>query len=315
MRRSAIWAGRSRSTTPMCSATSSTAALRTSSSTCSTFSASWRTTCCSRSAISVRSAASSNRCAPSTRSIPGATGSVLSRAPYPEFGRIQEVDGSGKSNYNGLSVKLEKRLQQRSELPFRLHLVALDRQRQRHPQPRRRHALPAEQLQPGGREGAVELPHRAPRRHIRCSTSCRSAKGGRWLNGGGVGNVLFGGWQFGSIVSDPDGLPVDRRLGTRPVEHRRRLRPPQLRRRASANFPGDQRTRRRAGSIRRRFVLQPFGTLRQRRPQHVISPGIIQWDASLLKNFHFTEGPAICNSASRHSTRRTIRTGPIPTII
>jgi hypothetical protein len=43
-------------------------------------------------------------------SIPGATGSVLSRAPYPEFGRIQEVDGSGKANYNGFSVKVEQRL-------------------------------------------------------------------------------------------------------------------------------------------------------------------------------------------------------------
>src|SRR5262249_10117644 len=42
-------------------------------------------------------------------SIPGATGTVLSRAPYPEFGRIQEVDGSGRSSYNGLSLKLEKR--------------------------------------------------------------------------------------------------------------------------------------------------------------------------------------------------------------
>ena len=41
-------------------------------------------------------------------SIPGATGTVLERAPYPEFGRIQEVDGSGKASYNGLGVKLQK---------------------------------------------------------------------------------------------------------------------------------------------------------------------------------------------------------------
>src|SRR5439155_887859 len=41
--------------------------------------------------------------------IPGATGSVASRSPYPELGRIQEVDGSGKANYNALSVKLQRR--------------------------------------------------------------------------------------------------------------------------------------------------------------------------------------------------------------
>jgi len=42
-------------------------------------------------------------------SLPGATGTVLERAPYPEFGRIQEVDGSGKANYNSLGVKLQRR--------------------------------------------------------------------------------------------------------------------------------------------------------------------------------------------------------------
>src|SRR5215470_9733228 len=45
-------------------------------------------------------------------SIPGTTGSVLSRAPYPEFGRIQEVDGSARSSYNGFSAKLERRFRE-----------------------------------------------------------------------------------------------------------------------------------------------------------------------------------------------------------
>src|SRR5262249_57864694 len=35
--------------------------------------------------------------------------SVASRSPYPELGRFQEVDGSGKANYNALSVKLQRR--------------------------------------------------------------------------------------------------------------------------------------------------------------------------------------------------------------
>src|SRR5437773_2567638 len=42
-------------------------------------------------------------------SIPGADGKVLDRAPYPEIGRIQEVDGSGKASYNSLGAKLQRR--------------------------------------------------------------------------------------------------------------------------------------------------------------------------------------------------------------
>jgi hypothetical protein len=42
-------------------------------------------------------------------SLPGTVGSVVSRAPYPTFGRIQLVDNSGRGNYNSLSFKLTKR--------------------------------------------------------------------------------------------------------------------------------------------------------------------------------------------------------------
>ena len=42
-------------------------------------------------------------------SAPGTVGSVNSRAPYPNFGRIQLVDNSGNANYNSLSIKATKR--------------------------------------------------------------------------------------------------------------------------------------------------------------------------------------------------------------
>ena len=41
--------------------------------------------------------------------IPGATGNVISRSPYPTFGRIQLVDNGGRGNYNALGMKLTKR--------------------------------------------------------------------------------------------------------------------------------------------------------------------------------------------------------------
>ncbi len=40
---------------------------------------------------------------------PSATGSIASRSPFPEFGRIQLVDNGGTGNYNGLALKLTKR--------------------------------------------------------------------------------------------------------------------------------------------------------------------------------------------------------------
>jgi hypothetical protein len=41
--------------------------------------------------------------------LPGATGSVQSRSPYPTFGRIQLVDNAANAEYNSASIKLTKR--------------------------------------------------------------------------------------------------------------------------------------------------------------------------------------------------------------
>jgi TonB dependent receptor len=42
-------------------------------------------------------------------SLPGTSGTVISRAPYPNFGRIQLVDNAAIANYNAFSAKLTKR--------------------------------------------------------------------------------------------------------------------------------------------------------------------------------------------------------------
>ncbi len=45
-------------------------------------------------------------------SLPGTVGSVNSRAPYPNFGRIQLVDNGGNASYNSASIKVTKRYSQ-----------------------------------------------------------------------------------------------------------------------------------------------------------------------------------------------------------
>ncbi len=45
-------------------------------------------------------------------SLPGTVGSAQTRAPYPNFGRIQLVDNSANGAYNALALKLTKRFSQ-----------------------------------------------------------------------------------------------------------------------------------------------------------------------------------------------------------
>ena len=44
--------------------------------------------------------------------------------------------------------------------------------------------------------------------------------GRRWLNGGGVSNIVFGGWQIGSIVTLQTGFPLTPLIGKDVANHR-----------------------------------------------------------------------------------------------
>ena len=74
--------------------------------------------------------------------------SVPDRSPFPNFGRIQLVDNSGTGNYNSLVYQVHQTLFGWDDLPGQLHLGEVPGYLHRHPQPRRRHAVPPEQLLP-----------------------------------------------------------------------------------------------------------------------------------------------------------------------
>ena len=78
--------------------------------------------------------------------IPGATGSVISRSPYPTFGRIQLVDNGGTRQLQLTRREADQALLERPQHAGVVHLGEVDRRNQRHPRQRRRHAVPAEQL-------------------------------------------------------------------------------------------------------------------------------------------------------------------------
>jgi Carboxypeptidase regulatory-like domain len=225
-------------------------------------------------------------------SIPGAIGSVLSRAPYPEFGRIQEVDGSGKSSYNGFSVKLEKRLS--SGLSFVSgytwsksidNASAIRNHGGDTLFPQNSYNLAAEK--------ALSSFHTSHRVVNSVLYELPFGKGRRFLDRGGVLNVLMGGWEFGTLLNVQSGFPLTVTTGGRDVSNtgagfdRPNLRPGQ-----KTNLPRGERNADRWFNTAA-FELQPLGTHGNTGRNTVISPGLIQWDASLLKSFRFAESKSL----------------------
>ncbi|MEO7143376.1 MAG: TonB-dependent receptor, partial [Bryobacteraceae bacterium] len=144
---------------------------------------------------------------PVVKSGPTDTRSVTQRTPWPQYGRIQEVDGGDNSNYHALSEKLTQRFS--NGLTYLIAFTwskaiddgsALRTNSGDTLWPVNSYNLPAErglsQFDLGRRFVAsyvYELPFGA---------------GKPWVNQG-IGSKLVGGWQLGGIVTFADGTPVN----------------------------------------------------------------------------------------------------------
>jgi hypothetical protein len=224
-------------------------------------------------------------------SIPGTTGSVLSRAPYPEFGRIQEVDGSGKSSYNGLSFKLEKRLSNGlsfvSGYTWSKSIDNASAIRSHNGDtlfPQNSYNLAAEK--------ALSSFHTAHRAVNSVLYQLPFGKGQRFLDAGGVANVLFGGWEFGTLLNVQTGFPLTVTTGRDQSNIGAGFDRPNNVAGQTATLDRGQRTIDRWFNTDA-FVIQPFGTFGNVGRNTIIGPGIIQWDASLLKSFQFAESKSL----------------------
>ncbi len=220
-------------------------------------------------------------------SIPGTVGTVLSRAPYPEFGRIQEVDGSGKSHYNGLSFKLEKRLS--SGLSFVSgytwsksidNASAIRNHNGDTLFPQNSYNLAAEKALSGF--------HTSHRMVNSVLYQLPVGKGKRLLDRGGITNVVLGGWEFGSLFNVQTGFPLTIVSGIDRSNTGAGFDRPDTVAGQIANLDRGSRNADQWFNTNA-FVLNQPGTYGSTGRNTVISPGIIQWDASLLKLFRFTE--------------------------
>ncbi len=222
--------------------------------------------------------------------VPSAIGSIASRSPYPELGRIQEIDPSGKANYNALSVKLQRRFSKGLTYLFgytwsrsidtgsaiRVHdtdtLFPQD----------------SSNLRAERGRSSFDVAHRSVTSLL---YDLPVGKGRRFLNGGGVADKIIGGWQVGSIFTLQTGFPetvvtgsdrsntgigYDRPNATGP----------------SAVLPRSERNVERWFNTDA-FATQPVGTFGNAGRNTVTLPGLVQWDFSLHKEFRVVENQAL----------------------
>jgi hypothetical protein len=116
-------------------------------------------------------------------------------------------------------------------------------------------------------------------------------KGKRFLGGGGIGDVILGGWQFGGILTLQDGFPFTVLCGPGNIQNGGGVCYPDSTG-ANPNLARDQQTRTRFFNtdayVDRIPAGGPFryGTTAR---NSVIGPGIISFDASVNKKFALTE--------------------------
>jgi hypothetical protein len=223
-------------------------------------------------------------------SLPGATGTVLERAPYPEFGRIQEVDGSGRANYNSLGVKLQRRFSRGLTYLFGYtwsRSIDTGSAIRNHAGdtlfPQNSYNLRAER--------ALSSFHTAHRSVTSVLYELPVGRGRRFINREGVVDAVLGGWQLGSIVTLQSGFPYTVTSGRDQSNTGAGFDRPNATGQPALLSRDERNTERwfNTGA----FLLQPFGTFGNVGRNTIITPGLIQWDFSVHKEFRIVEKHAV----------------------
>ncbi len=210
-------------------------------------------------------------------SIPGATGSVLSRAPYPEFGRIQVVNNTGKGSYHGLSVKLQRRhtkgLSYVLGYTFSKSIDTASAIRNHNGDtlfPQNSYDLDAEKAL-----SSFHVAHRFVGSFL-YELPFKSSEGG------GVASALLGGWQLSGIVTVQSGFPITVVAGRDQSNTGAGFDRPNTTGQDPV-LPKGERTPERWFNTDA-YVLQPFGTFGNLGRNTLIGPGLFLVDMSLIKN-------------------------------
>ncbi|MBI3208844.1 MAG: carboxypeptidase regulatory-like domain-containing protein [Candidatus Solibacter usitatus] len=221
-------------------------------------------------------------------SIPGASGSVISRAPYPNFGRIQLVDNGARGNYNSLGMKLTKRYSGGlSALVSYTYAKSID-----------------ETSGIRSNDGDTLFPQNSY--CMRCERALSTfdtrhrfvtsvlydvpfGKGRMHSIGNPVLNAVAGGWQLGSIVTISTGFPLTVTSGSDQSNTGAGFDRPLYVSGVNPNVSNHDPVKWFDVAA---YRVQPFGTFGNVGRNTLISPSIFSWDFSTLKNFKLPGGEA-----------------------
>ena len=213
--------------------------------------------------------------------LPGATGSVVSRQPYPEFGRIQEVGNVADANYRSLTAKLTRRLDAGLTL---LAGYTLSKARDNGSGIR---TLDGDTLFP---QNSYCLscewgPSIFDNRHRFVSSVLYElpfGQGKPYLNHG-IGNAVLGGWQLSSIITASSGFPRTVFTGRDQANTGAGFDRPNATG-APTSLPRAERTTNRWFNTGA-FVLEALGTYGDAGRNTLTGPGLFSWDFSTMRNF------------------------------
>jgi carboxypeptidase family protein len=213
--------------------------------------------------------------------IPGVTGSVQSRKPYPEFTKVQEIGNVAKARYNSLAMKLTRRLSQGLSV---LGGYTFSKSTDNGSGIR---TLPGDTLFPQDSfclacEWGLSI---FDVRHRFVSSVLYELPfgDGKPFLKSGIGGAVLGGWQLSTIITKSSGFPRNVIVGTDTSNTGGGQDRPNTTG-SNPNLPGDQQ------SVARWFntaayVVQPAGTWGNAGRNTVIGPGILNVDASIIRNF------------------------------
>lgn len=216
--------------------------------------------------------------------VPATTGSIASRSPFPQFGKIQSNHGVSNSNYHSVSARLSRRLSNGLSYMFSYTLSkALDNGSAVTPA----NGIVTRQPQLGWCAKCEYSRSDFDSRHRFVASILYElplGKGKAFATTGWKDAVL-GGWQLNSIVSKSSGFPLEILAGTN---------------QSNSNIDNDrpnvvlnpeplaERTTGQWFNIRS-YVLSPFGSFGNAGHNTETSPGVFSWDFSTFKNISITE--------------------------
>jgi hypothetical protein len=214
--------------------------------------------------------------------IPGVTGSVQSRKPYPEFTKVQEIGNVAEAKYNSLAVKLTRRLHDGLSV---LAGYTLSKSTDSGSGIRTLNGdtlFPQDSfcLQCEWGPSIFDVRHR----FVSSILYELPFGAGKPFAQTGAAAKILGGWQVSTIFTKSSGFPRNVTVGTDRSNSGGGQDRPNVVAGQDPNLPGGQQTIQRWFNTDA-YVVQPLGTWGNAGRNTVIGPGIFNMDASIIRNF------------------------------